>query len=116
MHGKSFALDLTGGRTYRVSYVISGENLDQYGDTPEQLRIAKMWGGVQGSVKCRGKQLGDVGRGVRGTFNPVVQAFTFKAPGEAGESVRADLNLQMVWTTGHAKYDSLMVEEVKDAK
>ena len=116
VHGKSFALDLTGGRTYRVSYVISGENLDQYGDTPEQLRIAKMWGGVQGSVKCRGKQLGDVGRGVRGTFNPVVQAFTFKAPGEAGESVRADLNLQMVWTTGHAKYDSLMVEEVKDAK
>ena len=111
VHSKAFRLMLKGGRTYRVSYFISGENLDQYGDSPEQLRIAKMWGGVMGVVKCRGMSLGSTGRGIRGTFKPVVQAFDIVAPGADGEETDAELKLQTVWTTGHVKIDSLMVEE-----
>ena len=111
VHSKAFRLMLKGGRTYRVSYFISGENLDQYGDSPEQLRIAKMWGGVLGSVKAGGNTIGAVGRGIRGTFKPVVQAFDIVAPGANGEETDAELKLQTVWTTGHVKIDSLMVEE-----
>lgn len=116
VHGKSYPLKLKGGRKYRVSYVISGESLDQYGDTPEQLRIARMWGGVEGSVKVGGKQLGCIGRGVRGTFKPVVQAFEFTAPGEDGAETNGVLKLETVWTTGHARFDALMVEETGDGK
>ena len=111
VHSKAFRLMLKGGRTYRVSYFISGENLDQYGDSPEQLRIAKMWGGVLGSVKAGGNTIGAVGRGIRGTFKPVVQAVDIVAPGANGEETDAELKLQTVWTTGHVKIDSLMVEE-----
>ena len=116
VHAKTYPLKLKCGRAYRVSYFISGENLDQYGDTPDQLRIAKMWGGVMGSVKCRGMSLGSTGRGVRGTFKPVVQSFEFVAPGEAGGEVDAELKLQTVWTTGRARFDSLLVEETDGGK
>ena len=70
-----------------------------------------MWGGVLGSVKAGGNTLGVVGRGIRGTFKPVVQAFDIVAPGADGEETDAELKLQTVWTTGHVKIDSLMVEE-----
>ena len=116
VHAKAYPLKLKGGRTYRVSYVISGENLDQYGDSPNQLRLAKMWGGVLGSVKLGKKSLGSIGRGVRGTFKPVVQAFAFTVPGGEDEDVSAELRLLTAWTTGRVKFDSLMVEEVKDVK
>jgi hypothetical protein len=115
VHAKTYPLKLKAGRTYRVSYVLSGENLDQYWETPEELRIRKMWGGVQGVVKCKGKNLGSIGRGIRGTFKPVVQAFEFTVPGDDAQELPAELKLQTVWTMGRAKFDSLMVEEMRKA-
>jgi hypothetical protein len=116
VHAKTYPLKLKAGRTYRVSYVLSGENLDQYWETPEELRIRKMWGGVQGVVKCKGKNLGGIGRGIRGTFKPVVQAFEFTVPGDDAQELPAELKLQTVWTMGRAKFDSLMVEEMRKAE
>jgi hypothetical protein len=113
VHAKTYPLKLKAGRTYRVSYVLSGENLDQYWETPEELRIRKMWGGVLGVVKCKGKTLGSIGRGIRGTFKHVVQAFEFTVPGDDGRELPAELKLQTVWTTGRAKFDSLLVEEMR---
>jgi len=111
VYAKSFRMRLKGGRRYRVSYAISGENLDQYGDTPERLRIAKMWGGALGSVKVGGKTLCTVGRGVRGTFKPVMQSFEFVVPGKAGAETDAELSFMTFVTKGHVRFDSLMVEE-----
>ena len=115
VHVKSFTMKLKGGRRYRVSYFVSGENLDQYGGTPEQLRIAKMWGGVLGSVSCGGRTMATVGRGIRGTFKPVVQAFEFTAPGEDGSESDAEMKLLTYLTTGRARIDSLLVEELRGA-
>ena len=112
VHAKAYPLKLKPGRTYRVSYALSGGNLDQYWETPEELRIRKMWGGVQGVVKCKGKNLASIGRGIRGTFKPVVQAFEFTAPEGDGQELPAELKLQTVWTMGRARFDSLMVEEL----
>jgi hypothetical protein len=112
VHAKTYSLKLKSGRTYRVSYTLSGKNLEQYWETPNECRIRKMWGGVQGVVKCGTKNLGSIGRGVRGTFKPVVQAFEFVAPADKEGEILAELKLQTVWTMGRAMFDLLMVEEL----
>ena len=112
VHSKEFPVTLKAGGRYRVSYTICGRDLDQYGSTQEQLRIAKMWGGVMSNVKCGRKSLGSIGRGVRGTFKPVVQAYEFSVPAGDRPEVKAILQLMTVWTTGHAEFDNLLLEEL----
>ena len=115
VHTKAISVRLKGGAKYRVSYVLSGENLEQFG-APDQMRVRKMWGGVLGMIKIGGKTPVCIGRGIRGTFNPVVQAFEFSVPGEKGKEIAGEVHFTMFWTTGRAKYDRLMVEELEGGK
>ena len=57
-----------------------------------------------------------IGRGIRGTFKPVVQSFEFSVPGEKGRQVEGEVHFTLFWTTGRAKYDLLMVEELAEQK
>jgi hypothetical protein len=115
VHTKAIPVRLKGGARYRVSYVLSGDNLGQFG-APDQMRVRKMWGGALGMVKIGGKTPVCIGRGIRGTFNPVVQAFEFSVPGEKGKEIAGEVHFTMFWTTGRAKYDRLMVEELEGGK
>ena len=115
VHTKAIKVSLKSGSRYRVSYVLSGENLEQFG-SPGQMRVRKMWGGALGMIKLGGKTPVCVGRGIRGTFKPVVQSFEFAVPGEKGRQVEGEVHFTLFWTTGRAKYDLLMVEELAAQK